>query len=955
MTSKTGKYLGAASALAVAIALGSAGAAWAQASTSTIRGVVTDGAAVEAGATVTAREVGSGYTTRATANANGAYVLTGLRPGSYEITVSTTDGQSATESVTIGVGQVGEVDLAVGGAVAAADPGATDLGEVVVTGGRRLVEMRTSEVATNVSTAQIDNLPQNSRNFLNFAALAPGVRVSDDPERRNFSSGALGASQTNVFIDGQNLKNNVLQGGIAGQDSSRGNPFPQAAIQEFRVSTQNHKAEYEQAGAAIITAVTRSGTNDFQGEIFGYLQDESMVARDYFDVRNNAPKPDYKREQFGGWVSGPIIRDELHYFLSYEANNQDRATRVDLNDAIPQAIRDQYEGAFVVPFRSELYFGKLSWTPATNHQVDLSVTRRTEDDVRGFGGGTTFDRAENIQVDTTSVNLRWSWSGENFLNEASIDYLDAFWAPSAIGSGRTEATDNGQLQVGMRPYTQDKGQTGWTFRNDLTLLGVENHLIKMGVKVAQLEYEAVQYDAFNGEYIYAPTDYGFTGDPIRARIGLGDPLSTGDNTQIGLFIQDDWDITSKLQLNLGLRWDYESNMLNNDFVTAPALATALRGWTNNRDVNWDDYISTGSNRESFKGAFQPRVGFNYDLNDDGNTVIFGGWGRYYDRVLYDYAQVENAKANYRTYTVNFGPGTPWNDAYYDRDALLGLVSATGGQEVYLLSNEVEMPYSDQTTLGVRHQMGDWTATVTYSHIESYNGFSWVLANRFADGSFRSPTGDLPWGQAPAGYGNIIISESGDRARYDALYFTLDKPYSSASGWGVNLAYTIAEAEEYGARDPYVLDEPNAAAWGWHRADAAERHRIVLSGIKDLPWGITGSTLITLGSGQAYTQIRDNPGGGVTFLPGRGQPNDVFGPFAFAQIDMRLSKDFTVWNGHTIGVVLDAINVTNETNFGYEQWVGGFIPRPGNTNPNFGQPSRLVSPPRSFQVGLRYRW
>lgn len=960
MTRKSKFYLGAASALAVAISLAGAGGAAAQVSTSTLRGTVTEGAAAEAGAQIVAREIATGFTSQATADANGGYVLSGLRPGTYEISATTVEGQSASEVVTIGVGQVGEVDLAIGGtASAGVDTGATELGEVVVTG-RRLVEMRTSEVATNVSTQQIDNLPQNSRNFLNFAALAPGVRVSDDPERRNFSSGALSANQTNVFIDGQSLKNNVTQGGLAGQDSSRGNPFPQAAIQEFRVSTQNHKAEYEQAGAAIITAVTRSGTNEFHGEVFGFLQNDNMVSRDYFDVRNNVPKPEYERQQYGAWVSGPIIEDQLHYFVSYEANNQDRATRVDLNDAIPASIRDQYEGAFVVPFRSELYFGKLSWTPAANHQVDLSVTRREETDVRDFGGGTVFDRATNIAVETTSANLRWTWTGDGFLNEASIDYLDAFWSPRAASTGRSVRTEPNstfpELALGARTYQQDKGQTGITLRNDLTLTGLGDHLVKMGVKIARQEYEAAEGSFFEPQFTYAPGDYTFSGDPIRAEVGFGNPYATGENTQIGLYIQDDWDITDRLQLNLGIRWDYESNMMNNDFVTPAALAAAVRAWPNNTEINWEEYISTGDNRESFMGAFQPRLGFSYDLSGDERTVLFGGVGRYYDRVLFDYAQVEYNRSSYRVASVNFDAGTPWNDAYYDREALLGLIAGgAGGSEAYMLSNEVKMPYSDQATLGVRHQFDDWVATFTFSHIESYDGFSWVLANRFPDGSFRSPTGALPWGQAPTGYSNIIVSESNDRSRYNALYLTLDKPYSASSGWGANIAYTFADAEEYGHRDPYVLDEPNAEAWGWHRADAAERHRLVLSGIKDLPWGLTGSTLITLGSGQAYTQIRGNPDGSVTFLPGSGEPDERIGPFAFAQVDLRLSKDFDLWNGHSFSIILDAINVTDETNFGYEQWVGGFIPAPGSTNANFGQPSRLISPPRSFQVGLRYRW
>ena len=115
--------------------------------------------------------------------------------------------------------------------------------------GDLLVDTRTPEVATNVTEEQIRYLPQSTRNFLNFAALAPGVRVSDDELRKEISAGALSANQTNVFIDGVSYKNDVLEGGVVGQDSSRGNPFPQNAVQEFQVLTQNYKAEYEKASS----------------------------------------------------------------------------------------------------------------------------------------------------------------------------------------------------------------------------------------------------------------------------------------------------------------------------------------------------------------------------------------------------------------------------------------------------------------------------------------------------------------------------------------------------------------------------------------------------------------------------------------------------------------------------------------------------------------------------------
>src|SRR5207342_3069018 len=130
-------------------------------------------------------------------------------------------------------------------------------------------ETKTSEVATYVTQRQIQALPQNSRNFLAFADTVPGMIFDTKADgSTQLRSGAQSANGINVFIDGVGQKNYVLKGGISGQDGSRGNPFPQLAIGEYKVITSNYKAEYDQISSAAVTAVTRSGTNDLQGSFF---------------------------------------------------------------------------------------------------------------------------------------------------------------------------------------------------------------------------------------------------------------------------------------------------------------------------------------------------------------------------------------------------------------------------------------------------------------------------------------------------------------------------------------------------------------------------------------------------------------------------------------------------------------------------------------------------------------
>lgn len=778
MTRKSRQYLGAASALAVALSLAAAGGAAAQVATSTIRGSVTDAGQAEAGAAVVARDVASGFTNRTTANAQGGYVLSGLRPGTYEITVTTTDGETTSEVVTIGIGQVGEVDLSVGGAVAS-ETTTTDVGDVVVTG-RRLVEVRTPENATNVTTQQIQTLPQMNRNFLNFAGLAPGVRVSTNADEVTITAGGQRAESVNAFIDGASLKSNIISGGIAGQDDSRGNPFPQAGIQEFRVVSQNFKAEYEQASSAIITAVTRSGTNEFHGEVFGTYRDQSFITQDVFSKRRGDEQANFEVRQYGAALGGPIIQDRLHFFGTYERKEEGRAATVNLGRQDPRFTTQfaDYIGTFALPFEEDLFFGKLSFQPADDHLVEFSVTYRDEADTTSVGGANTFERAAGLQQTTKSTNLRYQWQGDGFVNEFAIDYRNYNYHPTAVNFNEPGASYR-IFESGYAPFggvvianlggsntRQDITDEALTVRNDLTLNDIEFngfHTIKMGVKISSQDYNVIKEFGRNPEFFY-DLDGNASGDadvPYRVQLGNEFPTVDLNNKVYGLYIQDDWQITDKLELNLGIRWDYEDNANNNDYVTPQSVIDGLNQWIASTDggkpagyaPSWfdiNDYIATGDNRDPFAGAFQPRIGFSYDVFGDRSTVLFGGVGRYYDRVMFNFSFDEIVKPFDFTQNLFFSttggapgvadgsPADPilWDPSYMTAaglDPIIASVPAKG--EAFLLANDFEPPRTDQVNLGVRQRLGDWQTEVTLAYGKTENEFTWQYLNRCREPNF----------------------------------------------------------------------------------------------------------------------------------------------------------------------------------------------------------------------------
>src|SRR5665213_1805441 len=348
-----------------AAALLPAARANAQTNTGAIRGYVrgADGQPIP-DATVTAVDSVTTITRNALTNAQGFYALNGLRPAQYTISVRRIGFNPVSQTLVLQVGQVLSTDFAL-------TAGAQQLATVVVTGANA-AETRSTEAATNVTQQQINQLPTSSRNILDLAQLAPGVHVTPDRidgTSKEFSAGAQPAEQVNLFVDGQSYKNDIITGGVAGQDASRGNPFPRNSIQEFRVITNNYKAEYQKASSAIITAVTKSGGNTWEGSTFLDYQNKDLVALDTFAAHQHATdpnfvKPDYSRYLFGGSAGGPIIKDKLFFFGTYAGNFQNRLGTVNLGGDptnYPPAIAGFDKSSHQAPFRENLGFAKLTY------------------------------------------------------------------------------------------------------------------------------------------------------------------------------------------------------------------------------------------------------------------------------------------------------------------------------------------------------------------------------------------------------------------------------------------------------------------------------------------------------------------------------------------------------------------------------------------------------------------
>jgi len=931
---------------------------------------------------VTATNIATGTTRHTKSGADGSYSLLGLPPGTYRVDA----GPGTEKTVTLTVASTATLDLAAG---ATAAPGTTVLEGVTVTA-PSLVEVKTSEIGTNISTKQIEALPQNSRNFLAFADIVPGVQfVTKSDGSSALKSGAQNSNGVNVYIDGVGQKNYVLKGGVSGQDSTRGNPFPQSAIAEYKVISSNYKAEFDQISSAAITAVTKSGTNEFHGDVFMDYSNQDLRAETPSEHRDK-DKARTTDKQYGASLGGPIIQDLLQFFVAYEAKDILAPKEVKLGNLpdgslpLPPGLTSLI-GTKSAPFNEDLYFGKLTWTPGTQHLFELTGKYRRESEIGGVGDGpNTASFGSNKTNDEKRVDLRYQYNADTWLNDAHLTYEDQSWNPKAITNApgyRLESPIDRSaiLNTGGGEDFQDKGQNGYSFQDDLTYTGFTfagSHVMKAGVKYKKIDVNSFQQQPYNPQYFYdvtesltVPNRVTF-GEPVP---GNGSPDITSSNKQFGIYLQDDWDVTDKLQLNLGLRWDYEETPSYLDYVTPAGLVDALHGWQNiqHTDYNIDNYISNGHNRDAFKDAWQPRVGFSYDLDADEQHVIFGGAGRAYDRNLFDYLALERSSAAFPGYEFAFntpqhpcdvGNGTclAWDPSYFDPANLAALVAANPnlGGEVNLINNNLKTPYSDQFSLGMRNNFGIWRTSATIVHIDSHDGIVFTLGNRYPDGGFRgvpgATWGSQPWNFPIPGYGRLILADNGIETRLNSLLLSLEKPYTRDSGWGVTFAYTFSDARENRPNagdgdEHYVFDYPNVDQVGWHRSVGVARHRLVMTGILDGPWGVTYSAKATVATPEAQdaTNCHNTSDFDHCFF----DPYTPDKTVGFKQFDIAASKEWNLDDKMVLHFRVDVLNLFNTHNWtDYDNWRGG----PSDTNPTFGTINGLgvEFPTRTIKVSGR---
>ena len=656
-------------ALASCLMMG-APSVFAQSANANLRGQVMTDSTPAAGTEVIATNNATGFVRRTQTNANGSYTLTGLPPGTYTVQAGGTS-----QTVTLSVASNSTLNLQAGGVAETGPQQATDLATVTVTA-PLLKDVKTSEVGNTISLRQIQTLPQASRNFLEFADTVPGMAfTTDDQGVTTLRGGATNGASGNLYIDGIGQKGYVESGGVAGQNGSRGNPFPQLAIGEYKVITSNYKAEYGQITGAAVTAATRSGTNEFEGEAYYRYTDESMREKRAAEEAPGEEKTDSLTREWGFAVGGPIIQDRMHFFFAYEKKDfitprvvLPGSNTSDFVQFLPADVQSLY-GPVVAPFEEDLYFGKISWDIGDRDRVEFSAQVRDETQLDSIGGQRALEHGRDVINKDKRGTLRWQHSADAWTNEVLLTTEDTEVNPfpTSIGNGiiyKVLAENGGDIDERTLIETGPssgfdafiRSQKGWSIADTFTFNSFTwngDHTVKVGASYKDIELTAQDGGSLNPQFSFEVDENGVAATPYRVDyLGIFDvpgqtPRVVTQGKQYAFFIQDDWAVNDHLILNLGVRWDYEENPAYTDYVTPAEFVTAVfsddpdnpgQPWANRllrSGINANDYISTGNNRDDFKDAFAAAASVSPTTSmPTSEHVIHGGAGRSYDRNLF---------------------------------------------------------------------------------------------------------------------------------------------------------------------------------------------------------------------------------------------------------------------------------------------------------------------------------
>lgn len=956
---------------------------FAQSANANLTGVVTDQTgAVISGATVTAMNKATNLSRTVSTNDEGVYVISSLPVGEYSVKVSAPNFDFRVfENINLNVGQTLSLNT---------DLEVRNLANRVEVFGN-IIDTQTSKVDAVINDREIENLPLNGRNFLELALLVPGNAPAPnfDPTKTNTvvisSAGQIGRGG-NVMIDGTDNNDDVVGGSLIN--------ISQDAVQEFQIATNRFSAEYGRSASSVINVVTKSGTNNVRGSISFFERDRKLQGLPATFDRRNSMLP-FDRQQYSLTLGAPIIKDKLFAFGAFEYRNQDGASLVGIRNAANRTITN---GFALAPLDDALFNSRVDYNANDENTFNF---RYSFEDVKATDQS-KLDRArgsasylQNLQNRFHSFQAAWtSVLSPNAVNNFSFSVNDFNNATDPTAQ-RIQYTFPSILDGSSFRVPQGTKQKRLQFADTFNLIA-GNHSLKFGG-----EYQRVDSSLFLGvfrqgrvEFVedFASADRNSDGRiddndllfAVTLRSGFPDRdvnLGDVDNNYFAFFAQDDWRVNKNLTLNLGLRYEADTNVKNVSGFgnTNPLVASFYRG-----------------RRKADYNNFAPRVGFNY-ATDSGKFSVHGGYGIYYDRVTLEIITLERGLDG-RTLPVAVRAGNALRDQntgipiFLDQNGRFlpfaprfsnpfsgFILPGAGASGINIIDNDLQNPMIQQSNLGVQYEfVRNFVVRADYLH---NFGTHFIIGRNV--GVVNNPV--------VGGADRVVNLESSVKFKYDGLLLSVEKRY--ANRFGFRAAYTLSKAFNYANDDqiPFSNGPINSNNLRLEYAPTPndQRHRFTAAGTIEMPFGFRLSPILTLASGvpmdiilpdgsSRIPQLQRNAGGRLftnaaelnNFLTNynASRPANQRLPLApanakfndnFSSLDLRLSKVFTFKERLRLEPIIEVFNLFNTTNIlGVSNTnYSGFGNVLGTTN--FGQPLTTAGGvfgsggARAFQIAARF--
>lgn len=797
--------------------------------TSAITGTVKDQAgAVIAGAKVTTRSLETNLARATVTDGEGRYTFAELRVGQYELRAEQTKFAPETRTgITVTIGETAVIDLTLKVAAGGFKVDVTDVAP--------LVNTETAELSYLVGEKAIRELPLNGRNYTDLALLQPGVTAF--PQR---DGGSVVAHGLGMSVNGQDIRSNVyLLDGTLLNDATSG-PAGSAAgtvlgtesIREFRVESNSYSAEFGRNFGGQINAISKSGGNQFHGSLYEFLRNDNLDARNFFD-RQPLGKPEFKRNQFGGSVGGPIKSDRTFFFGNYEAlrerlgrtilsfvpDNNARQGILPSGTVTVSPVIKPYLDAIPLPNGPSIGGGLAQYFFGFNQRLDQDFFQVRVDhslnDKNLIFVRHTFDDGDNF------LPTDYPQFPRTFLSRNQFTTIEHTWLSTAntvntarFGFSRTRIGQNVAANVNLPPFITGRATIGDIDIGGMQRFGPQStanfrlaqnvfsfseklvhvrgkHVFNFGGLVERFQINMLNPTFSLGIYTF-PDVSAFLRNVPSNFVGLT-PEAQFDRywriTTVGMYAQDNYKVSQRLSLNLGLRYEFETVPQDRRDVFMRNLYT-------------DSQLTLGSlyQNPSYKNI-SPRVGFAWDVFGNEKTSLRGGYGIYFNTNNHQnlIVTVTNPPATPRPVLPNpTFPNPPFNRA--------GVVPAIRPVEY-----DIKNPYINTYNLNLQQQLPwDTVVTVGYAgsrgvHLLRNTDFNIGVPTRQADGTWFFAN-NAP--RVNPNYNGVIeLKKSDGNSWYNALIFEVRKRFSKSVDF--QSSYTFARSIDTTQASTFFSDATNA--------------------------------------------------------------------------------------------------------------------------------------------------